>query len=85
MQNIWTISLSLFAVAALATGCEAPGPKRIGQQVPTVSYTYANGEAEMAKQDAAKYCFENYGRAALVIDDVKSGDQRVMKFECVLE
>jgi len=49
-----------------------------------VSYSYSYGDVEEAKQNAAKYCYENYGRSARVVDDVKSSDKRVMTFECVI-
>lgn len=79
MKNISVIFLIL-----LVAGCAARGPERIGEERPRVSYSYEDGEAEMAKQDAAKYCFDTYGRSARVIGDVRNGDERIMTFECVV-
>lgn len=73
--------LALFAVAA----CESPGPNRIGEQNPSVSYAYSPGEAEQTKQDAAKYCHDRFNRAARVLNDVPRGSERVMTFECVIK
>jgi hypothetical protein len=72
-----------FMIAGALSGC-ATGPNRIDEQNPTVSYSYHYGELEEAKQQAAKYCHENYGRAARVIADEDAGDERIMTFECVV-
>lgn len=79
--------VSIFSVIALlaASGCESPGPERIGEQNPTVTYAYKPGEAEQTKQDAAKYCHERFNRAARILNDKPRGGERVMTVECVVK
>jgi hypothetical protein len=76
--------LSVVIVVSFLAACAPTGPERTSEQNPTVSYTYSSGDEEETKQNAAKYCDENYGRSARVIDDVESNDKRVMTFECVI-
>ena len=83
MRRCFAIALPLFVAGSLVAGCEAPGPKRVDAQNPRVSYSYQPAEEELAKQDAARYCYENYGRAARLVADVPSGTKRVMTIECV--
>lgn len=65
-------------------GCSASGPDRIREQEPTVTYRYGAGEVEEAKVDAARYCHENYSRAARVVEDVRDGNRRAVTFACVV-
>jgi len=76
--------LSFVVVVFLIAACAPTGPERTNEQNPTVSYTYSSGDVEETKQNAAKYCSENYGRSARIVDDVESNDKRVMTFECVV-
>ena len=76
--------IPIVVLAFLIAGCASRGPERTDEQNPSVSYTYGNGESEEAKQNAAKYCYENYQRSARVVQDVKSGNKRVMTFDCVI-
>lgn len=76
--------ISVVVLVFLASACAPGGPERTSERNPTVSYSYSYGDVEEAKQNAAKYCYENYGRSARVVDDVKSSDKRVMTFECVI-
>jgi hypothetical protein len=75
--------IPLVILVLLAAACAPRGPERTSEQNPTVSYNYSSNDMDEVKQIAAKYCHDNYGRSARVVDDVKSGDQRVMTFECV--
>ena len=77
--------VSSCSVAALlaAAGCASPGPERIGEQNPTVTYAYQPGEAEQTKQEAAKYCHDRFNRSARILADEPRGSERVMTFECV--
>jgi hypothetical protein len=68
----------------LIAGCASRGPDRISEQNPMVTYRYGTGEVERAKLDAARYCHDNYGRAARVIEDVRDGNQRAVTFACVV-
>lgn len=84
IQHKWGAGLAVLAAGALIiAGCASRGPDQISDQAPTVSYAYDRGEAEEAAQDAAKYCDENYGRTARVVNDAKSGDGGTLTFECV--
>ena len=76
--------LSFVVMVFLIAACAPTGPERTNEQNPTVSYTYSSGDVEETKQNAAKYCDENYGRSARIVDDVESNDKRVMTFECVV-
>lgn len=75
---------SLVFLVLLVAACAPRGPERTSEQNPTVSYNYSYDDREEVKQTAAKYCHDNYGRSARVVDDVESGDQRLMTFECVI-
>lgn len=77
-------TVPVILVGLLLIGCAAGGPQRIEARNPTVSYSYEYGDRDEVKQTAAKYCFDHYGRSARVVEDVKSGDERVMTFECVV-
>jgi hypothetical protein len=76
--------LSVVILVLLIAGCASRGPERTSEENPTVTYTYGSGELEEAKQNAAKYCYDNYRRSALFVKDVQSGDKRVMSVECVI-
>lgn len=76
--------ITLVVLVLLAAACAPRGPERTSEEDPTVSYSYGYDDVDEVKQTAAKYCHDNYGRSARVVDDVKSGDQRVMTFECVV-
>jgi hypothetical protein len=77
------MKLPLLALCvALLAACEH-APERVSEQKPTVSYSYASGDQEQAKQSAAKYCYDHYGRSAQVTNDQPDGSNRVMTFECV--
>lgn len=76
--------MSLIVLVLLVAACAPRGPERTSEQDPTVSYSYDYDDIDEVKQTAAKYCHDNFGRSARVVDDVKSGDQRVMTFECVV-
>jgi hypothetical protein len=76
--------LSVVVVMFFLAACAPTGPERTSEQNPTVSYTYSSGDEGETKQNAAKYCFDNYGRSARIVDDVESNDKRVMSFECVV-
>lgn len=76
--------IPLVVLVLLAAACAPRGPERTSEQNPTVSYSYSYDDMDEVKQTAAKYCHDNYGRSARVVDDVKSGNQRVMSFECVI-
>lgn len=76
--------ISVVVLVLLIAGCASRGPERTNEQIPTVTYSYNTGEAEEVKQNAAKYCHDNYGRSARIVQDVQSGDKRVMTLECVV-
>ena len=79
MKLLFVIDLIL-----MTAGCAARAPERTSEQNPKVAYNYSEGDTEKVQQIAAKFCYDTYGRSARVIDDVKSGDQRLMTFECVI-
>lgn len=76
--------ITLVVLVLLVAACAPRGPERTSEEDPNVSYSYGYDDVDEVKQTAAKYCHDNYGRSARVVDDVKSGDQRVMTFECVV-
>jgi PBP1b-binding outer membrane lipoprotein LpoB len=76
--------ISAVILVFLIAGCASRGPERTSEQTPTVTYSYKPGDVEEAKQNAAKYCHDNYGRSARIVQDVQNGDKRVMTLECVV-
>lgn len=76
--------IPLAVLVLLVAACAPRGPERTSEQNPTVSYSYGYDDRDEVKQTAAKYCHDNYGRSARVVDDVEDGDQRAMSFECVV-
>lgn len=78
-----SLGLSAASLFLLAGACSS-GPSRVEEQQPSVSYSYEVGDQEEAKQQAAKYCHDNYARSARVVaDESAGGGERVMTFECV--
>jgi hypothetical protein len=77
-------TLSVVILVLLIAGCASRGPEQTSEKNPTVTYTYGSDELDEAKQNAAKYCYENYQRSALFVTDVKSGDKRILSVECVV-
>lgn len=76
--------IPLVVLVFLMAACAPRGPERTSEQNPTVSYSYGYDDMDGVRQTAAKYCHDNYGRSARIVDDVKSGDQRIMTLECVI-
>jgi hypothetical protein len=77
--------IPLVVLVLLVAACTPRGPERTREQNPKVSYNYSEDDLDEVKQTAAKYCRDKYGRSARIVDDLKSGDQRVMTFECVIK
>jgi hypothetical protein len=77
--------IPLVVLVLLVAACAPRGPERTREQNPKVSYNYSEDDLDEVKQTAAKYCRDKYGRSARIVDDLKSGDQRVMTFECVIK
>lgn len=76
-------SLVLLLPFVLAA-CAAPGPERVGAENPTVSYSYHYGDEEETRQEAAKYCYQNFNRSARLMDDDRRDNGGVMTFDCVI-
>ena len=74
----------VFLSPLILAACAASGPERIGAENPNVSYSYHYGDEEETRQEAAKYCYENYNRAARLVEDVRRDSGGVMTFDCVI-